>query len=306
MTSGLVRFRARSVWLSGLTALALVGTADSQQRVKVFISVDMEGITGVVTPEQLGPTGFEYGRFREYMTAEVLAAIQGAREAGATQFVVADSHGNMQNLLIDRLPADVMVTRGSPRPLSMMQGIDSTFDAVMFIGYHSATTNPRGVRAHTMSSATLAAVKLNGTPIAESGLNAAVAGAFGVPVVLVTGDDDAVGEVKQLVGDVETAVVKHSVGFQSAVTMTPEAGQTLIRERSKAAIQRLKTFKPHRVAAPYSVDLTFKNYLPAEVLTFLPGTERVDAHTVRYQVKSVLDAARWLTFVTTFRSDLTP
>ena len=124
----------------------------AQRPIKVFISVDMEGIGGVVTSEQLGPTGFEYTRFREFMTAEALAAIEGAREAGATEFVVADAHGNMQNLLIERFPANVTIVRGSPRPLMMMQGIDSTFSAAIFIGYHSATTNPRGVRAHTISS----------------------------------------------------------------------------------------------------------------------------------------------------------
>ena len=118
------------LWASSLAA---------QRPIKVFISVDMEGIGGVVTSEQLGPTGFEYAKFREYMTAEALAAIAGAREAGATEFVVADAHGNMQNLLIDRFPVGVTIVRGSPRPLMMMEGIDSTFSAVMFIGYHSAT-----------------------------------------------------------------------------------------------------------------------------------------------------------------------
>jgi D-amino peptidase len=291
---------------AALLALALGGSSARAQGLKVFISVDMEGITGVVTPEQLGPAGFEYAKARELMTGEVLAAIAGAREAGATQFVVADSHGNMQNLLIDRMPADVMVVRGSPRPLSMMEGIDSSFKAVMFIGYHAATTNPHGVRAHTMSSATLAAVRINGTLMAESGMNSAIAGAYGVPVVLVTGDDDACGEVKSLLGDVETAVVKHSVGFHSAITMTPEASQALIRARAKAAIQRLRDFKPHVLKAPFAVDLTFKNYLPAEAGASPPGTTRVDAHTVRYSLSSMNDVSRWFEFVMNFRSDLTP
>jgi D-amino peptidase len=272
----------------------------------VFLSVDMEGITGVVTAEQLGPTGFEYQRFREFMTADALAAIQGAREAGATEFVVADSHGNMQNLLIDRFPAEVTIVRGTPRPLGMMDGIDSSFAAAMFIGYHSATTNPRGVRAHTMSSATFGAVELNGTPIAESSINAAVAGWFGVPVVLVSGDDAAVGEVRQLLGDVEGAVVKRSIGFHAAATMTPEAGQALIRARAKAAITRLKDFKPHTLVTPVTIDITFKNYTPAEALALLPGVERRTAHAVRYQAKTVPDAARFLGFVTTYRADLTP
>src|SRR5687768_15773919 len=126
-----------------VVALALVLSTDAsaQQKLKVYISVDMEGITGVVTNEQLGPAGFEYQRFREFMTKEALAAIQGARDAGATEILVSDPHGNGQNLLIERLPADVMVVRSWPRPNMMMQGIDSTFDAAIFIGYHSGTTN---------------------------------------------------------------------------------------------------------------------------------------------------------------------
>src|SRR5438270_12261412 len=116
----------------------------------------MEGITGVASADQLAPASFEYGRAREWMTAEVLAAIAGARDAGATQFVVSDSHGNGESLLIDQLPSDVRIVRSWPRPLMMMEGIDSSFDAAIFIGYHASTTNPRGVRAHTISSAHLA------------------------------------------------------------------------------------------------------------------------------------------------------
>src|SRR5690606_23436521 len=109
------------------------------------------------------------------MTAEALAAIEGARAAGATEVLVADSHGSMQNLLIERLPDDVRLVRGTERPLGMMHGIDSTFHAAVFVGYHSATTNPEGVRAHTISSARYTSVALNGRPMAESTLNAAIA-----------------------------------------------------------------------------------------------------------------------------------
>ncbi len=147
-----------------LAALLIVAPrpAIAQRPLKIYISVDMEGIAGVVTGEQLGPSGFEYGKAREFMTAEVNAAIAGARAAGASEFVISDSHGNGQNLLIDQLPPDVVVIRSWPRPLMMMEGIDSTFDAAMFIGYHASTANPTGVRAHTMSSATLMSGSLFG------------------------------------------------------------------------------------------------------------------------------------------------
>jgi len=296
----------RSLRIIPVCLLSVTSTLSAQRPIKVFISVDMEGITGVVTDAQLGPDGFEYQRFREFMTLEALAAIEGAREAGATQFVVADSHGNMQNLLIERFPQDVTIIRGGNRPLSMMHGIDSTFSAAMFIGYHSATTNTQGVRAHTMSSATFAGVFLNGRPMAESSMNAALAGAAGVPVVMVSGDESAVGEVRTLLGDVEGAVVKQSIGFHSAATMTPAAGQALIKARARAAIARLRDFKPHRVPGPYQLDLVYKSYLPAEIMALLPGIERRDSHTIRYSAQNLRDISRFLVFSTAYRSDLTP
>src|SRR5271167_3633389 len=153
------------------------------RKLKVFISVDMEGVAGVVSVDQLMPGSFEYDRFRNFMTQETLAAIEGARQAGATEFVVADSHGNEQNLLIEQFPPDVRIVRGDPRHGGMMGGIDGSFDAAMFVGYHASTHNAKGVRAHTFSSARLTRVALNGQPVTEGAWNAAIAGQFGVPVI---------------------------------------------------------------------------------------------------------------------------
>jgi D-amino peptidase len=278
----------------------------AQPSIKVFISADMEGLAGAVTPEQLGPTGFEYSRFREFMTEEVIAAIEGAREAGATQIVVADSHGNMQNLLIERLPADVTLVRGSPRPLSMMEGIDSTFAAAIFIGYHAAATNPEGVRAHTMSSARYAAVKLNGTPIAESGMNAAIAGHFGVPIVMVSGDDIAVAEVQALIPGVEGAVVKRALGFHAAASMTPQAARALIRERARAGVAKRTQIRPHRLQGPVRLELTFKSYRPAELLAYLPIVERPFDRTIAYTAANILEISRFLVFVGAYTVELDP
>jgi D-amino peptidase len=137
-------------------------------------------VVGVVSGEQSGPQGFDYQRFREFMTQEVNAAVEAAFEAGATEVVVSDSHGNGQNLLIEKLPKNILLVRSWPRPLMMMQGIDETFAGAIFIGYHSGTTNPQGVRAHTISSARLADVSLNNISMPEAGINAAIAGHFNV------------------------------------------------------------------------------------------------------------------------------
>src|SRR4029077_8584466 len=130
---------------------------------------------------------------------EVLAAIEGAKQGGATDIVVTDAHGNEQNLLIELFPPDARIVRGSPRRLGMMAGLDDSFDAAMFVGYHASTTNPSGVRAHTFSSARFTRVTLNGTPVTEGAWNAATAGQFNVPVVLVSGDDAAVAEIRRAI-----------------------------------------------------------------------------------------------------------
>jgi len=287
-----------------LFSLAVAVTA--QQRMKIYISADMEGITGVVTGEQLGPTGFEYARFREFMTQEVNAAIEAAREAGATDIVVSDSHGNGQNLLLEKLPRDILLIRSWPRPLMMMQGIDETFAGVIFIGYHTATTNSAGVRAHTISSARLADVRLKGTSVSEAGLNAAIAGHFNVPVIMVSGDDAVVKETQALVGNVEGAVVKWASGFHSAKTLMPEAGQQLIREKVKNAMARIKDFKPYKLAAPVQLDVRFKNYRPSEVLSYLSVVERVDAHSIKYVGKDMVDVSKFLEFIMTYEPGLEP
>lgn len=273
---------------------------------KVYISADMEGIGGVVTDQQLSPQGFEYAKAREFMTEEVLAAISASREAGATEIVVSDSHGNFQNLLLEKLPKDVQVIRGGPRPLSMMQGIDATFDAVLFIGYHSSTTNPAGVRAHTISSARLADVRIDGVSMPEAGINALIAGHFRVPVVMISGDDAAVAEARKIIGEIEGAVVKESYGFHSAKTLTPEASRERIRETVLRALQNRARFKPLAVKSPSTLELRFKNYRPAEILAFLPNVERVDAHAVRFVGRDILEVVRFLSFATNYEPGLEP
>ena len=292
-------------------ALALLSAAipeslQAQRALKVYISADMEGIGGVVSGDQLGPTGFEYARAREFMTAEVLAAIAGARDAGATEILVSDSHGNGQNLLIDQLPPEVRIVRSWPRPLMMMEGIDSTFSAAILIGYHASTTNPAGVRAHTISSANLAGVSLNGVAVPEAGLSAAIAGRFGVPVVMISGDDVTVEEARRLLGDVEGAVVKRAISFHSANTLTPKASQELIRARVKAALDRRASFKPYAVRTPVALDITFKNYRAAEVLAYLPVVERTGAHSIRFSGRDILEVSRFIQFINTYEPGISP
>lgn len=296
----------KRIALATLVLLLTSAPAAARQGLKVYISADMEGVAGTVTGDQLGPAGFEYQKFREVMTREVIAAIEAAREAGATEILVSDSHGNGENLLVDLLPQDIQLVRSWPRPLMMMQGIDDTFDAALLIGYHASTANPRGVRAHTMSSANLTAIRINGIDMPEAGISAAIAGDFGVPVVMLSGDDAIGEEATALIGDIETAVTKWSYGFHSARTLLPEASYALIGQKVRAALGRLADFRPYRLEGPLTLEISFKNYMPAEVLSYLPSVERVDSHTIRYVGDDMTDVSRFIEFATTYRVDLTP
>jgi D-amino peptidase len=295
------------VALIPLVLLCFVVSSNAQQnRVRIYISADMEGVVGVVTGEQLGPQGFEYQRFREFMTQEVNAAIQGAIDGGATEIVVSDSHGNGQNLLIEKLPRGILLVRSWPRPLGMMQGIDSTFAGAVFIGYHSGTTNPEGVRAHTLSSARLTDVKLNGVSMSEAGINAAIAGHFNVPVIMVSGDDVVVKETTALLGNIEGAVVKWASGFHSAKTIMPEASYQLIREKVQKAVSRIRDFKPYKLTTPVKLEVRFKNYRPSEVLSYLSIVERPDAHSIRFTGGDMIEVSKFLSFINTYELNLEP
>jgi D-amino peptidase len=289
-----------------LLALAGSPAAGQSRGLRVYISADMEGLAGVVSADQLGPSGFEYGLGREIMTREVLAAIAGARAAGATEFLISDSHGNGENILIDMLPDNVQIVRSWPRPLMMMQGIDSSFDAALLIGNHSGTTNPAGVRAHTISSGRLADVRLNGASVPEAVLSAAVAGHFGVPVVMISGDDAAVAEAQTLLRGLEGAVVKWNYSYESARTLTPAAAERLIEETARGAVARLRDVPPYRLGSPVTLDLRFKSYRPSQLLAYLPIVERTDAHSIRYVADDILAVSRFLEFVMSYEVGLEP
>jgi D-amino peptidase len=271
----------------------------AQSNLKVHISADMEGVVGAVTDAQMGPKGFEYQQSREFMTKEVLAAIEGARAVGATDFVIADSHGNGQNLLMKELPDDIQLVRSWPRPLGMMEGIDDSFDAAIFIGYHSSASNPKGVQAHTYTGE-WTEVKLNGVAVPEAGLNAALAGHFGVPVVMISGDDAIVEEARSLLGDIEGAVVKWNYGSNAARTLMPDASYALIKEKVQKALKRLGDFQPYVTEKPVTADVRFSTSLPAEMTAYLPSVERTGSHSIRFVGEDMVAVTKFLEFLYLF------
>jgi D-amino peptidase len=286
--------------LAALLLVPLTLSAQAPRPRKIFISVDMEGITGVVQPAQLGPEGFEYQRAREWMTAEVNAAIAGIRDAAPAEIVVCDSHGNGQSVLIDLLPEDVRIVRGFPRPMEMMQGIDESFAAAVFIGYHASEWTANAVRGHTISSARLLGVKLNGTEVSEGMYNAALAGQFGVPVAFVSGDRLAVTQLQQVAPAAEGAIVKEPYGYHSALTVTPARGQAMIRDGLKRAMAKLGSaaLQPHRLTAPIALEVGFKLTLDAERAAFVPGLTRSDAHNVKGSFRDMTEITKLLQVLT--------
>jgi len=289
-----------------LNPIAKPQTAQVTKKLKVYISVDMEGVAGVVTADQLGPTGFEYERFRHFMTNETLAAVRAAKESGASEIVVSDSHGNGESLLIEEFPKDVRIIRSWPRHGGMMAGVDSSFDAALFVGYHASTTNMHGVRAHTFSSAHLTRVSLNGNPVTEGEFNAAYAGALGVPVIFASGDDAAVEELKSRLGNIETAETKKNLSFHSAETLTPEASCERIAAGVKKALGRLPNFKAYVVKTPVTLEISFKNYTPPEMLSYLRSVQRVDSHTIRFVGKDMAEVSDFVDVVDGYSPDLVP
>ena len=204
----------------GALAAGSLASAQTAPKKKVYISVDLEGIAGVVANSQTSPTGQNYEWARKLMLAETNAAIDGAFQGGASEVLVNDSHGPQTNLRADELDRRAQLVTGQPKPLGMTQGLDSSFDAAIYIGYHAPGSTANAVHGHTFSSA-LKTVKLNGKEVGEYGLNAMVAGYWGVPVVFISGDRAAIEMARDFIPGVDGLIVKEGIGFYAARTMHP-------------------------------------------------------------------------------------
>jgi len=251
----------------------------------------MEGVAGIVDLAQVDPAGAEYALGRRLMTAEVNAVVAGAFAAGADEVVVCDAHWNKRNLLMESLDPRARIVSGGPRPLGMMAGLDGSFAAAVFLGYHASEGHPHGVLAHTWSHLEVDGVRLAGRPAGEGALNAAIAGHFGVPVVLTCGDRWANDEIEELLGTVERADVKEGISRSAATTLVPARAIELVRARTEAALGALHRFRPLRLPAPVEIEVRFKHVAGADRATRgHPGIERLDGKRVRYAGADVLDA----------------
>jgi len=245
----------------------------------VLISVDMEGICGVVAEDHVSSNHKEYERFRKLMTAEANAAVEGALAGGATRVTVNDSHGPMTNILCEALSPAAELISGSPKPFEMMQGISPEIDAVFLVGYHAASGTGAATLEHTWTGR-LIEVRLNGRAVGEVGLNAALAGAYGVPVVLVTGDKAVTEEARALLGDIETVAVKEGLTRTAARCLHPEVAQERIRQAARRALAL--SVPPLALPTPITLRLVFHRALHADAAELVPGSRRVDGRTVEW------------------------
>ncbi len=247
---------------------------------KVYISCDMEGIAGVVDWSQTeGKLDYET-RFRALMTAEANAAALGAFDGGATEVIVNDAHDFMRNIILEDLDPRVRLISGGRKPFSMMAGLDETFDKVFFVGYHAHAGTFAGVLDHTMTSC-IHHVWVNEIELSEGGLNALLAGTYGVPVVLVTGDEASVVQAEHLFGPAETVATKRALSRTSAICTHPKSVQDETRKAARRAAAAEK--QPWRLDPPYVLRVEFQTSTQADAASVLPHAERADAYTVRWQ-----------------------
>jgi D-amino peptidase len=227
----------------------------------VYLSVDMEGIAGVVHVDQTRRTGHDYERARRWMTAEASAAVDGAFEAGATSVLINDSHGDMRNFVLEELDPRAELISGSLKPLSMVQGVAAAFGCALFVGYHAGAGSRAGILDHTYYGRVVGRCRVGGRDWNETALNAAVCGELGVPVALVTGDQTVCAQAREHLGDVETVTVKDAITRYAARSLHPERARALVRDGAVRAVRRARAgeLRPFRPAPPHDLEIDFVN-----------------------------------------------
>jgi len=260
---------------------------------KIYISADIEGVAGVVNPQQVSMGNGEYERARRLMTLEVNAAIEGAFAGGATDVLVNDSHGDMRNLLPDEIDPRAELILGKPKPLNMFEGLSSEHAGIFCLGYH-AKARSEGVLAHTTNGFAFGRIRLNGHEVGEAGLYGAYAGSLGVPVILLTGDDQLQAETQHLFPEAHHVVVKYALGQRVARSLAPERARALIRARAEVAVRCAPSIPPFILESPYGLEIELNTPALCDLAAVIPAATRLDAVTVAFQPETLEHAVRWV------------
>jgi D-amino peptidase len=270
---------------------------------KIFISADIEGVAGVVTPLQGQPGNAEYERARRLMTEEVNAAIDGAFAGGAESVLVADAHGPATNVLPDLLDARAELISGRPRPMNMFCGLEKTHGGVFCTGYH-AGAGGHGVLSHTVSGFAFAAIRVNGLACAEAMLYGAYAGELGVPVLLLTGDDRMAAQCAPHFPGAQVAVVKHALGQRAARACSPELARARIRAAAVTAVAEAAACRPFVLPGPYRLELEMNSVALADLAAAIPVAERCAPRSVAFEAASMAAVLGWVNTVAAMSASL--
>lgn len=255
---------------------------------KIYISADMEGITGVSNWADVTPESREYHRFRKLMTHDVNAAIEGALEGGTSEVLVKDAHHEGRNILIEELHSQAQLIYGLGGPLCMMDGIDETFDAAFLIGYHAKAGTLEATLPHTFYGEEVEYIKLNGSLYGEIGISMLLAGYYEVPVVLVTGDDKACGEAKRMQENLEVAVTKKALDYSSAQCLSPSETSKIIKNAAKKAVERVNSFQPYKISSPFEFEVKFGLTSMASLATLIPAVDRIGPRTITVRAEDLI------------------
>jgi D-amino peptidase len=270
---------------------------------KIYISTDFEGVSGIVDWQQIIGDSADYAYGRSLLMDEVNAAIDGAASAGATEFVVNDSHAHMRNLLPRELHQQATLISGKFKPLYMMEGLDQSFDAIFFIGYHGSIGAERAILSHSYNPSAIWEAKLNGQVVGESGLNALVAAHCNVPITLVTGDAATAQEAESIAPAAERIVVKESLSRFAASNLHPEVACARIREGAAQAVRRQDEQRAPRFVEPVELELTFLTADMAAMAGWIDGATRVGTRTIQIHAGNTLALfQRFVTIVHLTRS----
>lgn len=258
----------------------------------VYVSVDMEGITGIVHRDMLGSDQREYDRGRRLMTADANAAVEGLVQAGADYILVCDGHGPMRNLIFEDMhpKAHLLTGSGNAKNHCQIEAADSrTFDAAVFVGYHAMAKTPKAIAPHTIAGAAVAELRINGRPHGETGLNAAVLGSLGIPVIMVTGDRTTMGEVWSFLGDqVEKVAVKEAVGTNAAICRPPSATIPEITSAAKRALENLGSAKVYSLRE-FRLEVDFFRVPQCDRASLIASVERIGPLTINIEGDSPWD-----------------
>ncbi len=270
------------------------------KKINLFISFDLEGISGVTSWKEMRKDSPDLLRIRRIATQEVNSAIRGARNSGLEigEILICDSHASGENLLIDELEPGINLIKGTQRNYYMMEGLNQDFDIVFFIGYHSMVGTEAGMMDHTYSSSSIYNIKINGIYVGESEINAGIAGHYGVPLGLVSGDDKLAKEIEKFFGhNVETVITKYSISRFCARCRHPADVQKEIELKAQRAVKKINKLKPFKFKYPINAEIEILNSLLGDAIKSLPGLKRISARKFVFKSKDILEFYRHLILI---------